>query len=245
MSSAPLLLACLGCAGLLLATSGCESTQSKSQKLSKTAQKSVANQKGLTIGRRSTAVKVVETKVLADANGTAAVVVVRNTTHRALPRVPIAIDVTGAGGKSMFKNDDPGLEPSLTGLPTMAPGQTVAWVDDQVFADKRARDVRAEVGAGAGRPPARLPAVKVGPAKLGGDPTSGVAAEGSVTNDSKLEQRKLVLFAVARKGGQIVAAGRGQVEKLRVGKTAKYQIFFIGNPRGAQIEVVAPPTRTS
>lgn len=235
---------CLASLAVAVLASGCESTQSKSERLSKKGNGAIAAQKGLKIGKRSRAVKVLDTQVLSDANGVAAVVVVRNTTRKALGRVPISIDVTD-GKKSLFRNDEPGLEPSLTGLAAVGGDQTMAWVNDQVFSDKPAKQVKAVVGAATGPTPKSLPALEIGKAKLGGDPTSGVAAEGSIRNKSKLLQRKLVLFAVARKGDKVVAAGRGQVDKLRPGKSAKYQIFFIGNPRGARIEIAAPPTKAS
>jgi hypothetical protein len=74
---------------------------------------------------------------------------------------------------------------------------------------------------------------------------SGVSAIGKVTNESSLEQRKLVLYAVAIKQGRPVAAGRAQVNRLKPGKRANYQIFFIGNPSGGHIRITAPPTRLS
>jgi hypothetical protein len=52
-----------------------------------------------------------------------------------------------------------------------------------------------------------------------------------------------VLFVVARRGGRVVAAGRGQIKALKVGaRPAPYVSFFIGDPAGADISVEAPPT---
>jgi hypothetical protein len=74
------------------------------------------------------------------------------------------------------------------------------------------------------------------------DPVSGVEATGTVENVSRVEQRALILYAVARKGKRVVAAGRGEVARLKVGRKASYHIFFIGNPRGGHVTVTAPPT---
>ena len=52
----------------------------------------------------------------------------------------------------------------------------------------------------------------------------------------------LFVYAVAKKGAKVVAAGRGAVELIKPGKTKRYTIFFIGDPRGAQITLSAPPT---
>jgi hypothetical protein len=79
-------------------------------------------------------------------------------------------------------------------------------------------------------------------ARLTGDVASGLEAIGTITNRSEREQRDLVLYCVARKGKRIVAAGRGQVPRLRAGQTKPFHIFFIGDPRGAELQVEAPPT---
>ena len=66
------------------------------------------------MSKQSRDVKVLSTEVVQDENGTAAVVRIRNTGKTALAQIPVSIDVRGSGaGKSLFRNDDPGLEPSL------------------------------------------------------------------------------------------------------------------------------------
>jgi hypothetical protein len=69
-----------------------------------------------------------------------------------------------------------------------------------------------------------------------------VSAVGKITNHSPILQRKLVLYCIATRGGRIVAAGRGGIERLRPNKPTRYTVFFIGNPKGAQLIVAAPPT---
>ncbi len=105
--------------------------------------------------------------------------------------------------------------------------------------------MKAKVGEGERRSTPRVPRITVTRPRLEQDPVSGVAAVGFAANRSKVEQRKLVVFAVARKGGRVVAAGRAQINRLKPGKRARYTIFFIGNPRGARISVEAPPTSLS
>ncbi len=223
-----------------LLVAGCQSTQDKSAELE--AKGGTAfKEKGLDVRVASKDVKVLSKTLLSDENGAAVVVDLQNKTDRALVRIPVAIDVTD-GSKSVFKNDDPGLEPSLVGVSVLGKGDSIAWVHDQVLATGKVSAVKVRAGRDEGGAPDRLPEIEVGPAKLVTDPTSGIAAEGKIKNRSDLLQRKLVIFGVARKGKKVVAAGRSQVEKLRPGKTATYQIFFIGNPRGARIELAAPPT---
>lgn len=225
-------------AGVALLVVGCESTQDKSARLAKEGGP-VSVEKGLRITRESRDVKVGGTRVLNDRNGTAAVVEVRNTGKRTLVDVPLAIDVL-ARGKSVFRNDAPGLEPSLVSVAALRPGERLTWVNDQVLVP--GSKLEAKAGAPRTEAPRELPKIEIGPPRVGGDPTSGLAVEGKLTNRSDVLQRKLVIYAVARRGGKVVAAGRGQIERLRPRKPTAYQVFFIGNPKGAQVELAAPPT---
>ena len=78
-----------------------------------------------------------------------------------------------------------------------------------------------------------MPDIGVKSVHLLNDPVSGISALGKVVNHSKLLQRRLPVFCVARRGNAIVAAGRAILEKVKPSKPASFQVFFIGNPRGA------------
>ena len=138
-------MACGACALAGLSLAACESTQDKNAKLAKGGA-TPFKEKGLTVTRRSTAVNVASTAVLTDSNGTAAVVALKNRSKRAVAGVPVAIDVTDAGGHSVFKNDAPGLEPSLTTAALLRPGEELMWVDDQVQPAGTAKKVKASIG---------------------------------------------------------------------------------------------------
>jgi hypothetical protein len=239
MRPLPALLLVVLAAGLF---SACQSTQDRSRRLAAEG-KGLLAEHGVAVSKRSRDVKVLSTAVLQDANGTAAVVKVRNTSKRALWQLPISIDVTGAGRKSLFRNDQPGLEPTLAHVPLVRPGQTFTWVNDQVAATGRPRGVKATVGEGAAIDPGRIPNVALTRPLLHDDPVSGVAAVGFAVNRSKVDLRKLVIFAVAQRGGRVVAAGKAQIPRLKPGKRAQFQAFFIGNPKGARIELSGPPSR--
>jgi hypothetical protein len=236
VSWAPLLLV----AGAALLLAACESTQDKSERLAKEAE-GLEKQRGLVIKKRSKVVRVGSRAVLNDKNGTAVVLELRNTSKRTLARVPVAIDVRN-GKRSVFKNDDAGLEPSLVGVSVLTPGQRFLWVHDQVLATGKGKSVKAQVGVERAAAPRRLPEIRITPPKLEVDPTSGILAVGKLENRSKVLQRNIVVHAVARKGKRIVAAGRAAIEKLKPGARATYQVFFIGDPRGARITLAAPPT---
>jgi hypothetical protein len=225
----------------LATLAGCQSTQDKSAELEARAQ-GLGKQEGLKIARVSKVVRPRRTAVLNTKNGTAVVVELRNRSKRALARVPVAITVRNGKGKTVFENDDPGLEPSLVGVPVLLPRQRFLWVHDQVLATGAARKVKAKVGVARAKPPKQLPEIRITPPKLDVDPTSGVYAIGKLVNRSAVLQRNIVVHAVARRDGRIVAAGRSAIEKLRPRASASYQIFFIGDPRGARITLAAPPT---
>ena len=132
------------CIGTAVVTAGCESTQDKSKRLAGSG--AVLSDKGLVVRRQSSDVKVLSTDVLQDENGAAAVVEMRNTSKQALVQAPVSIDVRGAGGKSLFRNDQPGLETALTHAPLLEPDERFFWVNDQVDPSSEA-----EIGQGKGR----------------------------------------------------------------------------------------------
>jgi hypothetical protein len=237
--AAPLVLALLALAPLL---SGCESSQAKSARLAREGAKQLAGERGLVVNTQNADVRAVATSVLQDENGTAVVVVLRNRAARPVGSVPIALDVQGAGGKSVYRNDLPGLDPSLieaTGVP--ANGE-LEWVDDQVTPSGKPTRVEVKIGAERGTAPHELPRIELTAPRLIEDRVTGVEAVGRVTNRSGVEQRRLVVACVARKGDKVVAAGRAIVNRLAPGKSASFHVFFIGDPRGARITVAAPPT---
>lgn len=229
-------------AGIALVSSGCESTQQQSAKIAAELGP-VKQEEGLKITARSKDVKVVSSTLLTDSAGTAVVVEVRNESNRDLVNVPIAVDVRDAKGASVYKNDLPGVEPALTAIPYLEAGATVAWVNDQVLATGKPKTVEVVVGAGGTPFEGELPKITATEPKLEGDPYSGVVAGGNVVNESGETQQRLLLYAVARKGNEVVAAGRGAIERMKPEpKPVAYNIYFIGDPRGADVTVTLYPT---
>lgn len=227
---------------IALALGACQSTQDKSATLKAKGGKSFSEQ-GLDVKERNRDVEVVDKQVLQDENGTAAVVVLRSRATAPLRGVPVEIAVAGPSGKTIFKNDQPGIDPALVGPALLPPGRDFAWVNDQVVAQGKATSVKVTPGAAKGQVQGRLPRLEVSAPRLEGDPVSGIQATGTVANGSQVEQTDLVLYCVARRGGQIVAAGRGAIPRLKAGKKLPYHIFFIGSPRGATLSIEAPPTK--
>jgi hypothetical protein len=181
-------------------------------------------------------VKVIATSVVRGSEGAAAVVTLRNVSSTALRDVPIQITVRNAKGASVYTNDIPGLAPTL-GAVALLPAHTVlTWVDDQVQATGVPASVSARVGEGTPLT-GTIPALTVQHSHVSEGET-----EGSVVNHSQVGQQELVVYALARRAGKLVAAGRAVIPTASAGATTPFQIFFVGDPSGAQLEVSAPAT---
>jgi hypothetical protein len=225
-----------------IALSACQTTQELSAERAKTAKKLV-NKKGLTVSRENPNVAVGKTAVIQDKNGIAAVVELRNTGHEPQAGLPVSIAVTDAAGKPVYRNDVAGLEDSLVSMPLLTKGEDTFWVNNQITATGKPAKVQAKVGAAKGKVPSRVPRFAISDVTLDSD-TDGVFAKGTIVNQSKVPQRRLTIFCVARKGGEIVAAGRAILDGLPPAgaKPTRFTVFFIGNPKGAKLSFAAPPT---
>jgi hypothetical protein len=224
----------------LIVLGGCETTAEKSAKLERAAKRvTLAQEKGLSISRPSTTVQVVSADVVRDAERAAAVVTLHNRSARTQRAVPIAITVKSARGATLFQNNAPGLESALVTVPSIAAHATVVWVDDQLPVSGSPASVSAVVGyaSSATAPP---PALTVTGARITEDPANGVVANGTVTNRSKVAQASLVVFAVARRGGAIVGAGRAIVSELAPGAASPFQASLVGHALGARLAISAP-----
>ena len=227
-----------------LALTGCETTAEKSARLERAAERSGGGQfaqKGLSIGRESRDVSVVSASVVHGSEGAAAVVRLRNTSPHALRAVPIAITVSDARGAKLFANDAPGLESTLVSVPSLPPHGELVWVDDQLPTNGAPVSVRARLGE-ASTVAGSLPRLVVGSVHLVEDPTNGVGAAGTVGNRSGVAQRNVAVFVVAIRGSRVVAAGRAVLPEVAAGATSSFQVFFVGDPRGARLQASAPPT---
>lgn len=222
---------------IALVATGCQSTQSKSAEIAAELGP-VKQEKGLKISKRSKDVEVVSSTLLSDGEGSAVVVEVRNQSNRDLADVPIAIDVLDAQGRSVYRNDLPGLETALTAIPYVEAGKEATWVNDQVLATGRPKSVRVTVGEGGIPYSDRIPEFTVSEPTVEGDPYSGVVAGGNVENESGGKVDRLLLYAVARQGDEVVAAGRGAIEKIKPEpKPLPYNVYFIGDPTGGAVEM--------
>jgi hypothetical protein len=225
-----------------LALGGCETTAEKSARLERAAKHvALSSERGLTITKASPYVKVVATQVLHAGERTAAVITLRNISPHALRDAPIAITVRDARRSVLFKNDAPGLEAALTSVAFLPAGAQTTWVDDQVQVGGTPASVAALVG-GAPSAPTSVPRLRIGGVRTIEDPASGPGAAGTVANESAVTQHNLAVYALARRGGRIVAAGRAVLPELPAHGSSAFEVFFVGSPKGAQLQVSAPPS---
>jgi hypothetical protein len=245
MSTYPIALAALA----LLAVTGlsaCQSTQDKSAELEAKGGTQLLSEEGLEIKRENPDVKVTSTALLSNAEGNAVVVDLHNDSAKNLTEVPILIEVRNSKGKPFYKNDIPGIEPALAAVPYIPAHGDAEWVDDQVLGVGVPKSVKVKVGVGGGTHSGEIPDIEVSQPKIEGDPVSGISATGDVVNRTGTDQRRLLLYVVARKGNEVVAAGRGAIEHLKPElKALKYTIFFIGDPTGAELKLSEFPALTS
>ena len=223
-------------AGLTL--TACTSSQDKAREIREHAE--ATKPKPLVIPKPSKDMKVGQPTMLHDQNGDAIVVPVTNETDKTLVSVPILIEVKNPQGTTVYKNDTAGIDYALNHIAVIKPHETFYWVNDQLTGEGKAK---IRVGDPEEKTPSGpLPEYTVSDPRFGHD-FSGVKVSGTVKTDSKVDQSHLILFAVARQGDRIVAAGRGQVKKLKASaKPSPYVIYFIGDPTGSDVTIQTPPT---
>ncbi len=229
-----------------LALAGCETTAEESARLEKQAK---ANQRAVRVASTPLTARVARPSRRAHVSGalvmraseaTAVAVTLTNTSPTTLRDVPIEVIVHGNGGSVLYTNNVAGLSPSLTSVSLLPARSSLTWVDDPVQASGAAAGVTPRLGEGE-RVSGAIPRLGV-EGRVTEEPSSGVLVEGRVVNHSSVEQHELVVYGVGRRGGRIVAVGRAVVSQAAANSATRFEMFFEGNPKGAQLELTAPPT---
>jgi hypothetical protein len=225
--------------------SGCESTQERSAELQRAAKHEVLATQGVSVTKENPRVQVLQSTVVHSGESTAVVVALRNTSSQALENAPIEVTVRDAHGAVLYQNNASGLEPSLTTVSLLQPGRETIWVDDQVTASGIPVSASALVGE-ATQASGAIPQLTIAGTHLSTEAVTEATLSGTVSNHSQTTQQNLVVYAVARRASKIVAAGRAVVPEIAAGTNAgtnvPFQIYFVGDPGGAQIQTSAPAT---
>jgi hypothetical protein len=224
-----------------VALAGCESNYARNDRAEREGQRLMASAGTVTLGAANPDVHVRRAVVVQGDGALAAAIELRNDGKHAQAGVPLLIDVRGAGGKTVYRNDLQGLQPALQHAALVPPGRSVWWVNDQLLGVTSATGVRAHVGRGT--TVGAVPKVSLTGVELDRD-GEGAYLAGAVDNRSGVLQRNLPIFAVALRGGKVVAAGRALVLKAPPagqGKPARFRLIFVGNPKGARLQVTVAP----
>jgi hypothetical protein len=221
---------------------GCESTQERSADLQRKAKHDVLAAHSVAVTKESPSVKVLQSTVIHSSSQSAVVVALRNTSTHTLENAPIELTVRDAHGSVLYQNNASGLESSLSTVSLLLPGQETIWVDDQVTASGVPASASALVGEGA-QASGSIPRLSISGTHQSAEAGAETTLSGGVTNHSQTTQQNLVVYAVARRGGKIVAAGRAVLPEVPPkGTNVPFQIYFAGDPGGAQIQTSAPAT---
>ena len=127
---------------------GCESTQERSAQLARQTKHELLASHGASLTKENPSVRVLQSAIIHSGSATAVVVALRNTSSHALENAPIEVTVRDAHGNVLYQNNASGLEPSLTTVSLLEPGQETIWVDDQVIASGVPTSASAVVGEG-------------------------------------------------------------------------------------------------
>jgi hypothetical protein len=223
--------------------SACESSEQESARIGREGKQLAASAPGaLKLGAVNHGVRVSDVTLLSGSGRAAVAVRLTGTAPRPQANVPVLVNVTGTGGKSLYSNETGGVEASLQRVSVLRPHQGEWWVDDQVLTSQSATGVKVRVGTGTELRSDSAATVQTSGARLGEQAGLSVV-NGNVLDRSATIATKVLVFAVALRGGHVVAAGRAVVNTPpgRSGASAPFQIFLVGSAAGASIELTATP----
>ena len=141
--------------------------------------------------------------------GTTAVVVRFRSTDatRAVVWAPIDVRLLDAQGHVLARTNIPGADPALVHVPSIAPGETGFYVNDQLTPDDPAKVASARVVLG-GDPvtlTAPLRNLDVLRPRIVDDPDYGWSFTATVANGTGIPQHRVIVQGIVRRKGQIVA----------------------------------------
>lgn len=232
-----LVAAALAGATALGALSGCVSTQEKNARAKLVADRTIDGRRPLRIAARSRDVRVLGVAVVRGRRATAFVVELRNRGTRAHTDVPVAVGVRTAGGDRVQLNGGRGLGWHQTHVPAIAAGATTSWV----FVPRRRELPSGRPWAMAGRAPVAASVPRIAARVARGD-RDARAVRVALVNDSGVPQYGLQVYAVARAGDRVVAAGAGTLRHLGSHGHASTRVALVGIPSRHTVRVHAPAT---
>lgn len=219
----------------MAALCGCATTQQQSARAKLVAQRTLAARQALVVRHADPRVAVLGAVLLAGRRDGAVVVRLRNRTRTTLADLPVTVGLR-VRGRRVVLNGRGGLPYFQTHVPALAAGASAMWVLALPGRPLPGGTPWVRVGAPA-RTARALPLLAVA---LGRRTRRGVAVR--VVNRSAVPQYDLTVYAWARRGGRLVAAGRASAAHLGTGARVTLRVPLVGDARGATIQVSVPPT---
>jgi hypothetical protein len=238
-------LVVVGCGALTVTFAACETTEHESTEIERAAVIARENEPGaLKLGAANRTVRAAQVTLLSGGGRNAVAMRLSSSASRAQAQVPVLVNVTGKAGKLLYSNQPGGTEPLLQHVGLIRPHASVWWVNDQVLINQQSTGVKVRVGT-ADTPSHRLLAstLEAKTTRVVGHAGAGTLS-GELVNHGGPSERKVPVFAVALRGGKVVAAGRVVVASLagHRGASADFQMPLVGDAAGAKIELTAVPS---
>ena len=231
---------------LIGSLTGCaETTQQKSARAKVAADRALAGQQAVQVTHPNPAASVLDVGLVGAGGRSAVAVTVRNDTARPLSDLPVSVGVRTRAGRMIYLNREPGLPYFQTHIGAIAAHGSATWV----FTATRdfARGASTPFAA-VGFPTVTdqtgvrtLPTITPSLAAKDSPPTGGRISV-TVADDSSVPQSGLAVYAVARSGGRLLAAGQTTVSQIDSQTRRTITIMLVGNPGAAAIGLSAPPT---
>jgi hypothetical protein len=227
----------------VLAT-GCASTKERAEKkLAADAAAAAVAAKATTLTiKANDAIKSDVLAVIASPDGSTAAVVVElklDDKSKSVVWAPIDVKLYDAGGNVVAEGNVEGADPAIVHVPSLAGGTSVLYVNDLLSPSAAPTRATVEIGGNLLTLPAQPGALKT-TVTWAVDPNYGPSFTGTVTNTTGIAQNGVIVQAVARKDGKVVAAGTSVVGALAPGESQDFQGLFVGDPSGAVVTATAP-----
>jgi hypothetical protein len=233
-------------AGVAALLSGCSTTQDEAARLQLNSARIRTAELRTVVRSAGSAVQVRHVSLLTSHGASTFVVTVHNQDARAVTDLPISVGVTVKGHHRIDLNTHSTQELSYfdAHLPRVAAGETVSWV----FTTTRRLPARARPFAFVGSHPspaasagATAPTIAARVTGTQGTANGGALLQVTLRNGSTIPQYQLPVYAVAARGGRVVAAGALVVPHLGSRKTLSVRVPVRGSVSDARLNVAALP----
>jgi hypothetical protein len=220
--------------------SGCVTTQQVAARERLVDARIRASQVALALGAPDPEVHVAGLSLLRARGGTAIVAELHNASGHPLTDLPVLVGLRTRTKHTLYLNRAANADYFDNHVVSIPAYGTVTWVFTSGRRLATAGTPVAQVGTPQiPEPPlAGLPQLEVKPAAA----PAGQVLSLSLTNRSGIPQYSLPVYAVATRGGRLLAAGQATVVHLGTHGTGHVRLTLLGSPSGATVTASALPT---